>query len=245
MSAKAFCSLSVLLVAVLAGCSSPAPSAAGPELSATLVSPVDVALKWRADDPVAAGHTVEFATGSPDSAYTVLQYVQAGQTTYTHPDLIPQTPFYYRLRPFYGPASAEVAVNLPPGIYDDKAAADDHAWAQPRAVSAGSVAQQPIRGAGLSGAGAPTDFQATVMDPNGIKFTWTDHASDEDGYLLESKPKGSATYNEVEVLDPNITSVGLTTLPTEKQATYRVRAFYYGPPSNIVHETIGDAPPGA
>ncbi|MCU1686374.1 MAG: hypothetical protein JWQ81_7113 [Amycolatopsis sp.] len=215
-----------------------------PDLSATLVSPVDIMLKWQDDDPAAAGHTVEFATGTPGSEYTVLQYVQAGQTMYTHPDLIPQTPFYYRLRPFYGPASAAVEVDLPPGAYDDKAAADDHAWAQPLPVPSGSVAKQPIRGAGRSTAGAPTEFTATVMDPNGIKFTWTDHASDEDGYLLESKPKGSATYNEVEVLDPNITSVGLTTLPTEKQATYRVRAFYYGKPSNIAHQTTGDAPPG-
>ena len=151
MSAKVLLPVSVLCAVVLAGCSPPArPAAAGatPDLSATLVSPVDILLKWKADDPGAAGHTVEFATGTPDSEYTVLQYAQADQTTYTHPDLIPQTPFYYRLRPFYGPASAEVEVDLPPGVYDDKAAADDHAWAQPLAVQAGSVARSEERRVG-------------------------------------------------------------------------------------------------
>jgi hypothetical protein len=249
VSPRIGCLTILLSITVLAGCSSPSqspsPAAADtPDLSATLTSPVDIVLKWKADDPDAAGRTIEYAT-TPDEPYTILQFLPPGQTTYKHPDLMPQTPFYYRLRPFYGPATPEIEVDLPPGVYDEKAQADNHTWAQPVARPEGSVAKQAIRGTGRPGAGAPTDFKATVMDPNGIKFTWTDHANDEDGYLLESKPRGSSVYNEVAVLDPNVNSVGLVTLPSEKEATYRIRAFYYGPASNIAHQTTGDTPPGA
>lgn len=246
MSPRILCVTVLLSLAAVAGCSSPARSAPPgvPDLSATLTSPVDIVLKWKADDPAVAGRTIEYAT-RVDEPYTILQFLPPGQTTYKHPDLMPQTSFYYRLRPFYGPTTPEDEVDLPPGVYDAKAQADDHTWAQPVARPEGSAAKQAIRGTGGSGAGAPTDFKATAMDPNGIKFTWTDHASDEDGYLLESKPRGSSVYNEVAVLDPNVNSVGLVTLPNEKQATYRIRAFYYGPASNIAHETTGDTPPGA
>ncbi|MGO4429545.1 hypothetical protein AB4Z54_65110, partial [Streptomyces sp. MCAF7] len=105
-----------LVAAALAGCSSPqlatrsaepAPTPAtattGTRLTATLTSPVDATLRWTGTEPGAAGRIVEFAT-APEGPYTILEYVPLGQTSYRHPDLMPQTPFYYRVRPYYGPA---------------------------------------------------------------------------------------------------------------------------------------------
>ncbi|ONI89203.1 hypothetical protein ALI22I_17030 [Saccharothrix sp. ALI-22-I] len=82
-------------------------------LTATLTSPTDVSLVWQAE-PGAAGQVVEYAN-EPDGAYTVLEFAPPDRTTYEHPDLIPQTPFYYRVRSFHGPASATADVTLSPG----------------------------------------------------------------------------------------------------------------------------------
>ena len=245
---------SVLLPAVLlasallvAGCAvtypktppdGPKPTGSGPaiSLSAALTTPNKVTLSWHGDDPDAAGRVVEFAT-DPTGQYSVLQFVTTRQTTFIHPDLMPRTTFYYRVRPYYGPASAAVDVALPPGDVDDNAHQDNPDWAAPKVIPHAGVATHPIRA--RDAAGTPTDLHATVMDANGISFAWTDHASDEEGYLIEVKPAGSADFSPVAVLDPDINSYGLVTLPTEKRASYRVRAFYYRRSSNIAHQTTG------
>jgi hypothetical protein len=236
-------------LAGLAGCSAagstaPRQDPAGPDprvrLTATLVSPIDITLTWRGHDPDAAGRIVEFAT-EPRGRYTILQFVPAWQTTYAHRDLMPETPFYYRVRPVYGPASPPVDVTLPKGDFDENARADDD-WAAPRTVPGAPATQSPIRGAGAGRSGAPTELHATVMHANGIRFTWTDHASDEEGYLLEVRPAGSQDFGVAAVLDPDVNSFGLVTLPNEKRASFRIRAFYYGKPSNVAHRTTGPEP---
>jgi len=85
----------LLGAAALVGCShsgerratTPTSPATATSLSATLTSPVDIALSWRATDPRAAGEAVEFAT-DPKGPYTLLQYLPAGQDTFKHANLI-------------------------------------------------------------------------------------------------------------------------------------------------------------
>jgi hypothetical protein len=247
MSASRRALSTLVLVAVgLAGCSS-APTAEAPgttsatRLTATLVSPIDVMLEWKGDEPGAAGRIVEYSPRSRGD-YTVLQFVPLEQTTFKHPDLMPKTAFYYRVRPFYGPASAPVHVTLPPGPTDEKDETSDHTWADPRTVPGPAVAKQPIRSAGASTAGAPTDLTATVMHANAVKLTWTDHASDEEGFLVEMKPLGSSDFRVLAVLDPDINSFGVITQPEEKTASLRVRAFYFGAASNVAHQVTGAEP---
>jgi len=234
---------SLVLVAGVAGCATAAPEDdAGGEpavrLAATLVSPTDIALEWRGKDPDAVGLIVEVTTEKV-GRYTILRFLPPEQSTFAHPDLIPETSFYYRIRPYYGPASRPLEVALPPGPFDERSQEDSHDWANPRTVP-GKVATEPIRD--TRGGGEPTDLAATVMHANGIKFTWTDHASDEEGYLLEARPDKSAGYTVAAVLDPNINSAGLITLPDEKKASFRVRTFYYGKPSNVAHQRTGPDP---
>src|SRR4051794_3440384 len=106
----------VVTLVVLAGCS--AGTTGADNLTATLTTPTDITLSWHPADPGAAGQIVEY-TNEPDTNYTILGFIPANQTTYKHPDLIPQTAFYYRIRPYYGTASAPVEVNLPPGGVDE------------------------------------------------------------------------------------------------------------------------------
>lgn len=219
-----------LVLAMAAACSTSDDDG----LVATLASPTDITLSWHADEPVPAGRVVEFAT-EPGGRYTILEFLPPERTTYEHRDLMPSTPFYYRLRSYFGPASNPVEVSLPPGPLVETG---DAAWAAPRTNRAGTIATHPVRTA----AAAPTGLAATVVHANGIRFTWTDHARDEEGYLIEVRPAGSRRYGTAAVLDPDVNSAGLVTLPAEKRSTYRVRAFYFGAASNVAHQTTGAEP---
>ncbi|MEV6826096.1 fibronectin type III domain-containing protein [Amycolatopsis sp. NPDC051102] len=91
---------SLVLVALLAvGC-----SAAAPTFTATLTTPTDVVLSWPDDGD---GHRLEYANG-PAGPWTTLRFLPAHTTSYHHPDLIPETPFYYRVQPYTGPVSTEL-----------------------------------------------------------------------------------------------------------------------------------------
>jgi hypothetical protein len=93
-------------VALLAAGCAAAPAA---PFTATLTSPTDVVLTWPDDD---AGHRVEYAN-DPAGPWTTLGFLPPHTTSYHHPDLIPETPFYYREQPFSGPVSAETTPRAP------------------------------------------------------------------------------------------------------------------------------------
>ncbi|MFI1396898.1 fibronectin type III domain-containing protein [Streptomyces sp. NPDC020681] len=202
-------------------------------LAANLDSPTDITLRWSGRDPGAAGHVVEFAT-ERQGPYTILQFAQPAQASYTHPDLMPTTPFFYRLRPYYGPASTAVELALPPGEFTEKDQQGDHEWAVPK--------KRP--GTARPAGPAPTALKATVKHANGVQLTWQDHALDEEGYLIEVRASGARDFRVAAVVDPDVESAGLITLPEEKRATVRVRAYRYGSPSNIVHRMTGPENPG-
>ncbi|GAA3600127.1 fibronectin type III domain-containing protein [Kribbella ginsengisoli] len=219
----------VALLAALTGCASqatgqPAGTRAAkpvaPELTATLDTPTDITLSWSGGPAESTSTIVEFAT-EPDGRYTILDFVTAGQHRYKHPDLIPRTPFYYRVTPVLGPVSSPVEVKLP--------AATTYRAARASA-DIGSV---------RSGAGTPTEVAARSIGTDGVRVSWTDNATDEDGYLLEIKPANQAQYRVAGFIDPNSTVTDLTTLPSERVAAYRIRAFYRGAPSNLAHQTTG------
>ncbi|QUQ71592.1 fibronectin type III domain-containing protein [Kutzneria sp. CA-103260] len=227
---RAFALCCAVVGAALTACSTAA--APGTVLAATMTSPVDIRLTWTGADPAAAGRILEFATAA-DGPWTTLQFMPLGQSDYVHPSLMPQTSFYYRLRPYYGPASNSVAVAVPGG----SAGNDTKDWPAPATLPGGPSVTHSIHSA--DPAAAPTDLKAKVLQSNGIQLTWTDNASDEEGYLVEDKPAGAPDYSVVAVVDKNINSFALITLPDEKQASYRVRAYYYGPSSNVVMRKTG------
>ncbi|MET8829309.1 fibronectin type III domain-containing protein [Streptomyces sp. NPDC004610] len=226
-----------LLLALPACTASPAPTtdARGP-LRATLTTPTDIDLSWRDDRPGVAGHVLEFAT-EPDGPYTALAYLSPRTTGYRHPDLMPRTTFHYRLVSYRGPASRPVTVDLP-----DRDTARDvsgQEWLTPRdRPDAGPGRPRSLR-ADENGT-APTGLTGTPRDAGGIAFTWTDNSRDEDGFLLEIRRIPDAAFEPVAVLDPDTDATGLITLPGEKHADYRVRAFVLGERSDTVRLTTGE-----
>jgi hypothetical protein len=233
MLASAALLVSAALLA--AGCSSPAPPAApstapssaqpsaptigqAPALTATLASPTDIVLRWPAPAPGAAGQRLDYAN-TPDGPWTTLQFLPPDQTSYTHPDLIPETSFYYRLQPFSGPVSAAAKV--------------ESSTAPSRPSSTGVSASVRTPGA------APTDLRAAPGDNSSMVFTWTDHTTGEAGFLVELRKPGATGFTPVEVTDPNKTTCALSLLPGEQGSDFRVRALAYGPLSPVVHRTTG------
>jgi hypothetical protein len=237
-----------LLLLAGAACSSrEETSKARPEpeltVSARLISPTDIVVESSGHSPHAAGHIVEFAT-DPKGDWTTLAYMLPGQVRHHHPNVVPETTFYYRVRDYHGPASSPVEMAMPDPPKGENIDADPHDWAEPKRLPmAAEVETRSIQADPAGAGGAPTDLKGIVKHSKGIHFTWTDRASDELGYLLESRPDGAPEFGVVALIDRDMNSFGLITLPNEKRAAFRIRAFYFGRPSNTAKMTSGPEQP--
>lgn len=208
--------LAAVLAATLVACGPP-PAPPAPAFTATLTSPTNVVLHWPSD-PAAAGYLLEYANAAA-GPWTALQYLPPGQTAYTHPNLIPETPFYYRIRSFAGPVSATVT------------AGNASASAVPPAAGAPVSVRQPEA--------APANLTATPAPDQSLHFAWTDRSTDEAGFLLEIRRPGASDFAPVEVTDPHATHCALSLLPGEQGSAFRIRALSYGPLSPVVERTTG------
>lgn len=214
----------------LVGCAS-TPAASDQALTATLIGGDNVNLSWHNASSAQAGEVVEYSN-SPTGQFTPLDFVPPTQTTYAHDKLIPDTAFYYKVVPYFGLTTNAVTVDLPPGAGTD----DAGSWATP-ATLPGPAPHASVH----TSSGAPTDLKATIEAANGIKLTWTDNDTDAVGYFVEIQPRGSKNFQVVQVLDPKINTCGIITLPDEKHLTIRIRAAYYGTPTNTVMQRTGDS----
>ncbi|WP_147997882.1 fibronectin type III domain-containing protein [Streptomyces sp. uw30] len=86
----------------------------------------------------------------------------------------------------------------------------------------------------------PTARPHLTDRPDGIRLTWSDDSTGEDGYLLEIRKKDGERYDPVAVLAPDTEATDFVPLPDERHAAYRVRAFVLGERSNVVRLTTGE-----
>jgi hypothetical protein len=216
-------------------------------LTATLVSPIDVALEWT--DPLpSAGHIPEMAL-KPEGPFYILQFCLPGQTKYIHPKLMPGTTFYYRVRPIYGPTTNEVTVSLPKNLSDAEYVdrfhkPEDYSWDTPNVMpEALPIAKVSIRDAATAAAGAPTNLTATLVSTtvSGILLTWTNHSSDEEGFFLEEKAENDSDFKIIATMAPKINSFGVGFRPPQRSGTFRIRAFYFGESSNLERRITGNS----
>jgi hypothetical protein len=212
------------------------------QLTATLISPTAIELKWAGTEPNAAGRIVEW-TADPNADYVTLAFLWPNITRFMHADVAPLTTCHYRVRPYFGPASEVVEITTGKAPPDGLGISFDETWADPKTTPAGAVAEtSSIRNAATVAEAAPTDLKAALVHPTGILLTWVDHASDEDGYLLELKLDDTSGFQVRAIVEPNITSFGYALVPPETKAAFRVRAFHYGESSNPVNTTTGFDP---
>jgi len=250
-----FSRLTVLtFLAGLTGCSSVGHrNAAGNDaplhLTAAMVSPVDIRLEWRDSDANAAGYVLEY-TNDPKEDYVPLGFFPPDHKTFVHPRLMPETPFYYRVRPYYGPASNPVEVSLPKDLTDAAYVAayakpEDYHWAAPAIIPEDvEVTKGSIRNAASRAGAAPADLKAELVPStvSGFKLTWTDHSTDEEGFFLEWKHEGSPEFFVCALVKPDVNSFGWAFEPPERKGSFRIRAYYYGKPSEVVMKITGKDP---
>lgn len=198
-----------MALCVVAGC---APAAAQSIQLSSSRSGDDVTLTWAGNR---ADVVVEFAT-EPDGQYTILGFVPRAEHRYVHPDLMPATTFYYRVRPVEGPTS-NAATPVPA---TDRVEGED--WLVPRTVPDARAVPKP--------GGRPTNLRVESVTADGLRLTWTDNSTDEAGFLIERETGDG--YEVVFVVEPDVDYAGLI----EPAGTYRVRAFHYGEMSNVVSE---------
>lgn len=71
---------------------------------------------------------------------------------------------------------------------------------------------------------APTSLTATAT-ASSVTLTWTDNASNEQGFVVERKTGASGTYAPIDTLGANTVTFTNTGLPAATNYGYRVRAF--------------------
>ena len=241
------------LVGDLTGCSKSAPRATETDairLSARMISPVDIALEWHDPATNVAGHVLEYTNDLGKESFVPLGFFPPNYTKFTHPRLIPETKFFYRVRPYYGPVSNAVEVSLPEELTAAAYAAayalpENYEWAPPRTLPESStVLRKSIRLTTALTDAAPSNLRAELATNtvSGFKLTWTDRSTDEEGFFLERKSEGSSEFLVCALVEPDINSFGWAFEPPEKTGTFRVRAYYHGPPSNVVMQLTGKDP---
>jgi hypothetical protein len=214
-------------------------------LTATLDTPTDITLSWSSASGDVAAYAVEYAN-DPKGEYTILKFLAPSQTTFKHPNLVPETNFYYRVRPLYGPASRPLEFRLSPQLSNAEyvrryEGGESFGWAQPKILPGATNPQGiSIKGEDVLAA-APTNLNGIFMPVtvSGFQLSWTDNSSDEDGYLMEMKPEGGSDYEVQALLPPDINAFGYALTPPARKALVRVRAFYFGKPSNLESKKTG------
>jgi hypothetical protein len=210
------------------------------ELKGRLVDPVNIDLMWSSRTtnagPYLGGYLVEY-TGDPRYEFIIIDAVAPGVSWARHPNLAPETHFIYRIRPFFGKASAVASVRTGKAP-DDASQGKRMPDAAPRPDAKGKSLKDP---ATIDDAG-PANFVAKLESPRVVDFVWKDRAGDEDGFFLEAGDKPDGDFKVVSYLDPNTTSFQIPLLPEEKKIYFRVRAFVYGKPSNLVTLDTGRDP---
>lgn len=230
----------ILAAVTIAGCSTTAISdekafAAPTQLTATLATPIDIDLQWQNNAANAAGSFVEYSPYANDE-FVVITALAPDAAKYRHPHLLPHTRFVFRIVPFFGPASSVAEIKTgKEGKQQGPTAAE---IANTNLPTAGS--KKSIRSMATLAAGAPADFRAALIPPAGVKFDWIDHASDADGYLLETKPEWGSKFEVAAILPPHTTTLTSYGLPFDAGFTFRVRPFFYGKPSNVAEQTTGN-----
>ena len=210
--------------------------AAPTELTATLADPIDIDLKWKANATRAGGYLVEYSPNA-DNEFITIAAVPAGVTTYRHPNLIPQTRFVFHVLPYFGEPSnvAEITTGKKESQQPPKPERSDKAALPPSSAAT----RYSIRSASTLDQAAPTDLKASLISPAGVKLDWKNHAKDEDGYMLEIKTDPDPDFKLSAFLEPGTSTLTTYNLPYESRVSFRVRAFFYGKPSNVAEQTTG------
>jgi hypothetical protein len=233
----------------LAGCSTPERSqpvaASNPEtsftsptgLTAALTNGNNVILRWKNTAMAEGGVWIEYTT--PNYEYIKLDAFASDDhvTSFLHENLASQTTFIYRLQPFFGRPTKPVEITTGAGTNDPANLAAGPITSTNDIDSGEKILKYSIRSVQTFARAVPTDLTATLSSPNSVDLHWRDHALDADGCLLEVSARADGDFVPCALLSSDATGFRKTGLPPQTKCYFRVRAFFYGNPSDTASVT--------
>lgn len=228
--------------------------AAPSDLVATMPDPYNVHLQWKNHATADGGNLVEFQM-HPEGAslpaeerdqFLILGFLDLKADMFAHEKLGSETVFSYRIHPYFGNCTEAMAITT------GSAAAAEKEPEEPEGPLEDSEsnpengsALKSIRVPGTLAAATPTGLALSRSSATHVVARWRDHAADADGYLVEISRYADHDFQVCALLPPHTTSFRKIALPPETKIYFRVRAFFYGPPSNTVTKTTGPESPRA
>jgi predicted phage tail protein len=173
------------------------PPAAPTNLSATAVSSSQINLTWTDSDSTEQGFKIERCSGTGCFDFAQIATVGANVTGYSNTGLTASTSYSYRVRAYN--------------------AAGDSGYSNTASAVTQAAPALPA---------APTSLVATAVSRSQINLTWTDNATNEDGFRIE-RCKGSTCTNFalIATVGANVTSYSNTGLSSNTSYRYRVRSY--------------------
>jgi hypothetical protein len=220
------------------------PSDPGVTLTGAMPDPINVDLAWKSAMPDAAGHVVEY-TSDPKDEWVILKIMPQPISEFRHPDLAPETHFFYRIRPYFGLTSSTIDATTGKTPSDPgQGIVGDNDPVIDKPGPAELAQKKSLRNAATKEEAGPAELTGTFVSPVSLSLRWRDRAADEDGYLIEATTDPERGFDAVALLPADTISFTIPGLPPDTKCYFRVRAFYYGQPSNVVEETTGKEPAG-
>ncbi|MDE3100564.1 MAG: fibronectin type III domain-containing protein [Verrucomicrobiota bacterium] len=206
-------------------------------LTATLTNGNNAILRWKNHATVDGGNWVEYT--QPGYDYIKLDAFSSDENvaSYFHADLPPRTTFIYKIQPFFGRPTPAVEITTGIVTSNNAPVLADGPIASAHSVSRKTARRFSLRALQTFARAMPSDLKATLSSPTSVDLRWKDHAEDEDGCLLEISAHNNRDFVPCALLPPAADSFGKTGLPPQTKCYFRVRAFFYGNPSNIASVT--------
>lgn len=235
----------LLSAGIFTGCSTSTSQVAGnnrfaspTELTATLTNGNDVVLHWKNNATADGGNWIEYTTPGYDFIKLDAYPSDAGMASFLHANLAPGTTFIYQIQPFFGCPTKPVEITTGIAASNDLPIFAEAPMASTNEILSGAKTPRcSIRSPRTFARVVPTDLTATLSSGTSVDLHWQDHASGEDGYLLEISAHADGDFVPCALLPPAATSFRKTGLPPETKCYFRVRAFFYGQPSSTASAT--------
>lgn len=207
------------------------------QLTATLTNGNNVVLHWKNNATADGGNWVEYTQPRYDWIKLDAFPSDENTTQFFHANLAPRTTFIYHLQPFFGRPTQTVEIIT--GVVSNGTSifAEGPIASTDGNPSGEKNPKYSIRSQNTFAEAAPIDLTTTLSSPTSVDLNWHDRAVDADGYLLEISAHGNGDFVPCALLPPNATSFRKTGLPPQTECYFRVRAFFYGKPTDSVSVT--------
>jgi hypothetical protein len=190
------------------------PPAAPSGLTFSEVSATSIKLTWSDNASNESGYKIERCAGAGCSSFSQIATVGSNATSYTNSGLKASTAYSYRVRAYNS--------------------GGDSAYSNVASATTPALPPAPA---------APTNLVGTAISKTQINLSWTDNASNEDGFKIERCTGATCTkFAQIATGCANTTSYGNTGMKKGTTYRYRVSAHNAGGASGYSNTVTATTP---